>query len=247
MKHIKLDTIIKLVPIPLAKALPEIMLELSAAGITPTISTSSLTVFLLSAPHTSNLFVESITKRTKLSYIGLDTETQVFGSRMETLKNTPSTIQVAFGCGLVGIFQVYRMCKTTSGWKPHRFPQQLSKILQQKDCLKVGVGLSSDCKGLVAHFPVKVENIVDLDVLASSIGLPLVSLGALAYLYCSVELDKRKKMIFSSWDSSNLGTPSLMYAANDAEYSRRIYTAMVARPPIDLHVDELRAIVKRNK
>lgn len=87
--------------------------------------------------------------------------------------------------------------------------------------LKVGVGISADAKDLSTHYCVNLRNTVDLDSVARSLSLPSIGLSALAYLYCGVRLEKRKKLIFSKWDG-DLKEESIKYAALDAVFSKKV-------------------------
>jgi 3'-5' exonuclease len=233
---------------PLSAVVPDLHAKMKSLSVRPAHQNNDMTVYVFKDADIANTFIKFLVENCgeHLRLLGVDTETNVNWNQGSKLQAT-STIQVAFGEGLVAIFQVFRMCGLSKSFDPSKFPKHLQLLLENRRILKVGVGLSSDTENLGKHYPFNLRNVIDLDSIASSLQLPSVGLGGLAYLYCDkIELDKRKKLIFSRWDV-DLKLESILYAARDAEYSRRVYERMVSMPALKISKEELQVILKRNK
>lgn len=242
---------VKPLPVPLTKTvLSQIEQEFKKSNIYPKFQRNDckfpLSVYVMADSNQSNIFLDAILKKTgfggrnELKYIGLDTETDTKRSRQ---KNIPSTIQVAFGEGLVGIFQVYQMCYL----RKQEFPRSLKSLLENKWITKVGVGISNDSKGLIDSYETDVISTLDLEMIGWHMNLPRVSLAAMSYLYTGVLLDKRKSFAFAPWDSIDLSNEKWEYAANDALFSRLIYERLFSPPLFNVTSEELKSILKKKK
>jgi hypothetical protein len=197
-----------------------------------------------------NDFLNSIFEHTgwgmhnSIQVIGLDTETCTKRSlKFPALRTYPSTIQIAFGEGLVGLVHIYHICKV----KKEPFPAILKRLLESNNILKSGVGVSKDVSHFREHFRVDVNGTVDIDAMAKSLRLPRHSLSALAYLYTGALMDKQKKLIFSPWDSLQLKDRAIAYAGYDALYSREVYFRMLSRPALEITAEALDLVLKPKK
>lgn len=86
-----------------------------------------------------------------------------------------------------------------------------------------------------SNFPqVPVAAIIDTGHLASAMGLDRRSLEALSYRYCNMVLRKNRPTGTSyKWDTTaaEMGRNAVLYAANDAMASLRVYKSMIQPPP----------------
>lgn len=141
--------------------MPSIVNDLQEKGLRPALSLSGvqhgLNVYCLASTKNTQAFIDVIYNRlgsnsnTSLKVIGLDTETDTRRNKTP-MAGYPSTIQISFGHGLVGIFQVYTICIT----RKQEFPQTLKHLLANRNIVKVGVGLSQDASGLRSALDVEV-------------------------------------------------------------------------------------------
>lgn len=183
----------------------------------------------------------------------LITEYKNADQRQDFLGNAPSTMQVCFGEGIVAVFNVVQMCFTRNGnrFDPSLFPDQLTRLMEDPNVIKSGVGIGKDVKEFSNWYPVFINNVFDLEKEAKTFGLGYTQLGlaSLAYLYCLAELDKRKLIVFTRWDSVDISMEALSYAANDAYYSHLVYLQMEIHPAPRAQVsfEGLAEILRRNK
>lgn len=248
----KPKSIIKPQPIPLNQCLEDIKITLAKNQLTPTFTKNErypIEVYQIRSCAKADLFLKSILERTgsggnnQLQFIGLDTETDTHRQKIsiDKISKLPSTIQIAFGEGLVAVFQIYQIYMV----QKEGFPAELERLLKNKHISKVGVGVSNDLAEISGAFSISVENTLDLDKLGRHLNLPKVSLAALAYMYTGELIDKRKHHIFTRWDQRNLSNSSLQYAAYDALYSRLIYQEMIKPPKISISLEELKAVLDK--
>jgi hypothetical protein len=247
--HTKQPTLAEKNPIqylPLHQKLPLFTKAMQDTNIYPTLQENGISVYVFNKYAPAETFLKELLQDHAPLVIGMDTETTVhFGPKPIFVQPT-STIQLSFGCGLVAIFQIFRICNIKGTFENHKLPNSLIKLLERPSVLKVGVGLSSDIKQLQQHYPLKLTNTIDIDSIASSLKLHTRGLAGLTYIYCNVELDKRKKLIFARWDA-DLKDESIRYAALDALYSREVYLKMIVAPPMEITKEELKVILDRNK
>ncbi|KAI9209423.1 ribonuclease H-like domain-containing protein [Polychytrium aggregatum] len=187
--------------------------------------------------------------------LGFDTETKIrrVGAQ-DSSRDKTSTIQIAFSESIAVVFQIFRMCwerdptnklfrkrlpdgsfemRPSFCFSHTNIPQNLKGLLENNAIVKTGVSASKDAETLLAHYNIKVSNLVDLDVAVKPFRLPRSSLGALAYMYCDgAILDKSNSNLLSNWDAppSELTLECIRYAAEDAMYGLRIYNRLFRLP-----------------
>ncbi|KAI8895987.1 ribonuclease H-like domain-containing protein, partial [Globomyces pollinis-pini] len=207
-------------------------------------TTHPIRIFTFDQPQQIDFFHETILDVTgkgmnnTLRYIGVDTETFVF--RTNNANKMPSTIQISFGHGLVGVYQVFRM----SSQAKFKFPASLQALFTSKHIAKCGVGLSHDVVPLKTYFGIDMVNCIDIDAIATAFNIPC-SLQSLTYLFCeNTVLPKSKKLIFSNWDAKNITKNALIYAAKDAIYSREVFANLFKLPSITYDTAELKKLIQ---
>ena len=90
--------------------------------------------------------------------------------------------------------------------------------------VKTGVALRDDVKKLSEKHPFQPNNFVELDAMASKLGIVTTGLRSLSALFLGHRISKGAQL--SNWEKRNLTNAQLNYAATDAWISREIYLAM---------------------
>ena len=90
--------------------------------------------------------------------------------------------------------------------------------------VKTGVALRDDVKKLSEEHPFQPNNFVELDAMASKLGIVTTGLRSLSALFLGHRISKGAQL--SNWEKRNLAPAQLNYAATDAWISREIYLAM---------------------
>ncbi|KAJ3414242.1 hypothetical protein HDV05_006859 [Chytridiales sp. JEL 0842] len=199
-------------------------------------------VYALHEEKAANRFLSVIMEVSKregdlIKVVGLDVET---AKRVGS--DAPSTVQIAFGERLVGIFEVYRMCSSTDAngkvkIVPENFPKSLRMVLENQTFAKVGVGIQHDSLKLNAAYNVKMKHVIDISAMATLVNCSFRSLTGLYYAY----VDKSKLLKKSSssghnWDDFNRKPAAVAYAANDAIASLQVFQRMVTRPNLPVKI-----------
>ncbi|KND02106.1 hypothetical protein, variant [Spizellomyces punctatus DAOM BR117] len=220
---------------------PIIVRRLTTAGIRP-YTTEPYAIYLIDSISEAETFMSIVMDESgtsphhRIRVVGFDTETAFRNDEHNNFGPT-SMVQIAFAEGLVGIFQIYRMCAAeTSGTlkiDKSRFPKLLKAFISSTITIKTGVGIWGDLKNLQRHYDVEIpiEAVVSLDSLGRTIGVQRWSLAALSSQYCDMELQKGTSPP-KRWDAPRnlISRNAVLYAANDALAGLRIYKSMV-RPP----------------
>jgi ribonuclease D len=170
-------------------------------------------IILVDKPEDVEQAVEQLLKE---KVIGFDTETRPSfkkGSMNSTSLLQLSTSQKAY---------LFRINKT--GLTP-----ELVKLLESRKVIKVGVGIRDDLKGLNLIATFKPGKFVELQDMAKSFGIDVLSLKALAGLLLNVRVSKRQRL--SNWEADTLTRAQQEYAAIDAWIALRLFEELMRQDP----------------
>ena len=107
----------------------------------------------------------------------------------------------------------------------------VSALLTARHVTKVGFGLSSDRRQMVARLGVQLEEVLDLDSVFRKMGhrnsVGVKSAGAMVW---TMRFSKSRKTTTSTWASTPLTDAQLLYAANDAYAALRVYSPLGLSP-----------------
>lgn len=101
------------------------------------------------------------------------------------------------------------------------FHPSLIDLLEDSNVLKVGVGIRDDLRLLKRLKDFKPNGFVELQTVATDLGFEEISLKKLAALLMQIRISKRQRL--SNWESEELSTGQVLYAATDAWAALEIY------------------------
>ncbi|KAJ3158382.1 hypothetical protein HDU86_002848 [Geranomyces michiganensis] len=225
---------------------PRIVRFLAHANIAPYTSTP-YPIYVIDNIETVTKLLEIVNKvsgappRSAIRVVGLDCETAV---RNGVDSGAPSMLQIAFADELVVIFQIYRMCTINGTFNPYRLPEPLKALIESPAIIKTGVGITGDINGLKLHYGIaRPASIIDTSKIVRSMGLGRMSLASLFAAYCGggggggggseAILNKTRPSGASyMWDTGpgEIGINAVLYAANDAAASLKVYKCMFRHP-----------------
>ena len=100
----------------------------------------------------------------------------------------------------------------------------LAEIIQSETTIKVGFGLKSDRGPIHKKLGAKLRSTIELSAVVRRLGYrQQVGLQTAVAVVLGQYLQKSKKLTTSNWAAKSLSTPQLLYAANDAYASLRVY------------------------
>lgn len=107
--------------------------------------------------------------------------------------------------------------------------EALRAVLESRQTMKVGFGLSDDVKRLRAKLGIETAHVVDLSVALR--GGQRNDLGAKSAVakFFGQALQKSKKISTTNWASARLSDKQILYAADDAQVALRIYRHWIAQ------------------
>jgi ribonuclease D len=140
--------------------------------------------------------------------VGLDTETRPSFKKGEI--HLPCLVQAATARA-VYVFQLNRL---------EVFPA-LAELLASPSVVKAGVGIGHDLLQLNKVFPLKVDNTVDLGVVARRRGIGQSGVRNLAGMFLGFRIPKGHRT--SNWAAPRLSPEQITYAATDAWACRELY------------------------
>ena len=140
--------------------------------------------------------------------VGLDTETRPSFRKGEV--HLPCLVQAATARA-VYLFQLSRL---------DVFPA-LAELLASPSVVKAGVGMEYDLAQLKKVFPLTVENMLDLGVVARRRGLGQSGVRNLAGMLLGFRIPKGNRT--SNWAAPRLSPAQITYAATDAWACRELY------------------------
>jgi ribonuclease D len=166
----------------------------------------------------------SVIPRLKRSDIlGFDTETKP--SFKKGKKNKVSLIQLA-DKDLACLFRINRI----------GLPEELLKILADRNVIKAGVAIHDDIKILKHISRFEPESFIDLQGFVKDYGIQSSGLKKLAAIVLGYRISKSQQV--TDWETGCLTEPQQVYAATDAWVCREIYTRLrVEKPPSFLPPD----------
>lgn len=148
----------------------------------------------------------------KVSHVGFDTE-----SKPNFVANQPKT-----GPHLLQVSTLHHAFLFTPDHAPGN--ELLSEIIQSEKIVKVGFGLKSDRGPIHRKLGAKLRSTVELSAVVRRLGYrQQVGLQTAAAVVLGQYLQKSKKVTTSNWATNPLSTSQVLYAANDAYASLRVY------------------------
>ncbi|KAJ3146398.1 hypothetical protein HDU89_006264 [Geranomyces variabilis] len=219
---------------------PKLVRALARANITPHTS-NPYPIYVLDDVNTATQLLKIINRasgtppRNCIRVVGLDCETAV---RNAIPHGPPSMLQIAFANELVVIFQIYRMCTINGVFNPLLLPPPLKALLESPAVIKTGVGITADMAALKRHYRIMhPAAIIDTSCIVRSFGCGRMSLASMFAAYCidgsEPPLNKTRPSGASyMWDTGpgEIGINAVLYAANDAAASLKVYKGMFRRP-----------------
>ncbi|MDR0559319.1 MAG: 3'-5' exonuclease domain-containing protein 2 [Prevotellaceae bacterium] len=147
----------------------------------------------------------------QFNILGFDTETKpVF---IKGIKRLPALLQLSTDN------RAYLFRLNATG-----IPSILSKLLENKNIIKVGAAVHDDIKGLIKLKKMKPAGFVDLQNIVENYGIMEKSVQKIAAIVLNVRISKSQQL--SNWASSNLTLSQQIYAATDAWICRKIYVKL---------------------
>jgi len=116
-------------------------------------------------------------------------------------------------------------------WDIKQFPYHLKDILTKKSIVKVGVNSIGDAELLKKWYQFEMKGVVDLQLLAHAMKLPVESLSSLSYIYTGQLLEKDGGIKKMKFDKRIMKLEDIIYSARDAVMGLAIFNRMV-RPPV---------------
>ncbi len=110
----------------------------------------------------------------------------------------------------------------------------LKPVLESGDILKVGFGLGDDLKRLRAKLGIETRNVLDLATALRRRG-ERNTLGAKTAVarFFGQHLQKSRRITTTNWALPQLSDKQVLYAADDAHVSLRLYRHWRANPPVE--------------
>jgi ribonuclease D len=160
----------------------------------------------------------SVIPRLKRSDIlGFDTETKP--SFKKGRKNKVSLIQLA-DKELACLFRINRI----------GLPDELVKILTDRNVIKAGVAIHDDIKILKHVSRFEPEGFIDLQGFVKDYGIQSSGLKKLTAIVLGYRISKSQQV--TDWEAASLTEAQQIYAATDAWVCREIYNRLSAEKPV---------------
>lgn len=100
----------------------------------------------------------------------------------------------------------------------------LKNFMEDRDLLKVGISIRDDLKELKKMRPFKPGGFIDLNDIAAELGITQIGMRSLTGIFLKGRVSKSQQT--SNWESQELTTGQLTYAATDAWICTKIYTML---------------------
>ncbi len=100
----------------------------------------------------------------------------------------------------------------------------LKNFMEDRDLLKVGISIRDDLKELKKTRPFKPGGFIDLNDIAAELGITQIGMRSLTGIFLKGRVSKSQQT--SNWESQELTTGQLTYAATDAWICTKIYTML---------------------
>jgi ribonuclease D len=148
----------------------------------------------------------------KVSHVGFDTE-----SKPNFVANQPKT-----GPHVLQVSTLHNAFLFTPNHAPSN--DLLSEIIQSETIVKVGFGLKSDRGPIYRKLGAKLRSTVELSAVVRRLGYrQQIGLQTAVAVVLGQYLQKSKKVTTSNWTANPLSASQVLYAANDAYASLRVY------------------------
>jgi RNA polymerase sigma factor for flagellar operon FliA len=166
--------------------------------------------------------------------IGFDTESKPTFAKGE-VSTGPHLVQLATD-DLAYLFQIGSAASAQNAL------EVLKPVLESEQILKVGFGLVDDLKRLRAKLGIEARNVLDLATAMRRRG-ERNTLGAKTAVarFFGQKLQKSRRITTTNWALPQLSDKQLLYAADDAHVSLRLYRYWRANPPVEDAVAPRRA------
>ncbi|MFL6672977.1 MAG: 3'-5' exonuclease [Massilia sp.] len=159
---------------------------------------------------------EALAALSSADTLGFDTESKPTFTKGE-VSTGPHLVQLATD-DLAWLFQIGRSADAIAP-----AVAVLKAVLEAKQILKVGFGLSDDVKRLRAKLGIEAQNVLDLSTaLRRGERNAWGAKTAVARLF-GQSLQKSKRITTTNWALPNLSEKQVLYAADDAHVALRIY------------------------
>ncbi len=106
------------------------------------------------------------------------------------------------------------------------FDRDLADLLASPHCIKAGVAIHEDMRGLARIHPFTAAGVADLGLMAREIGLTTVGLRSLSANLFGFRISKSVQC--SNWERDELEPKQIRYAATDAWLGRELYLRLLA-------------------
>jgi ribonuclease D len=160
-------------------------------------------------------FKSVIPRLMRSELLGFDTETKP--SFKKGKKNKVSLIQLA-DRDLACLFRINKI----------GLPDELVKILANRDVIKAGVAIHDDIKILKHIRKFEPEGFIDLQGFVKDYGIESSGLKKLTAIILGFRISKSQQV--TDWEATELTEPQRVYAATDAWVCREIYDELVSSP-----------------
>jgi len=98
---------------------------------------------------------------------------------------------------------------------------ELTQILANPNCFKVGVAVKDDIAGLQKYGEFEPGGFIDIGQLARKLGIQTIGLRSLTAIFLKFRISKKAQV--SNWARRQLSNSQVQYAATDAWVSRKIF------------------------
>lgn len=152
--------------------------------------------------------------------IGMDCEWVTDGNRKPI-----SLLQLANSKGFCVLIRLSRI----PVWL---IPSGLSELLKDRNILKVGVGVNDDANKLFHDYCLEVFGLIDLRYLANDLHVlqgKSLGLKSLAKELLNYNMNKSYTLRCSNWDAESLTSDQIIYAADDAVISAKLFDNIKSR------------------
>jgi ribonuclease D len=160
-------------------------------------------------------FRSVIPRLMKSQILGFDTETKP--NFKKGRKNKVSLIQLA-DKDLACLFRISRI----------GLPDELLKVLSNRDVIKAGVAIHDDIKILRHISRFEPEGFIDLQGFVKDYGIQSSGLKKLTAIVLGFRISKSQQV--TDWDAASLTEAQQVYAATDAWVCREIYNNLISTP-----------------
>ncbi|MEQ8471919.1 MAG: 3'-5' exonuclease [Marinoscillum sp.] len=103
----------------------------------------------------------------------------------------------------------------------------LKNLLEDRDVLKIGISIRDDLKELKKMCAFRAGGFIDLNDIAADLGITQIGMRSLAGIFLKSRVSKSQQT--SNWESRELSSGQLSYAATDAWICFKIYHMLLKK------------------